>query len=56
MINSLSPRLGAGGGTRQTIEQICSQASPRITFRWVPDKQWRYNRSSGAIGSVMMPR
>ncbi|MBT3550179.1 MAG: hypothetical protein HOO19_16170 [Rhodospirillaceae bacterium] len=39
MINSLSPKLGMGGGTNKSIEQICNKASPKITFRWVPDKQ-----------------
>ena len=39
MINSLSPKLGAGGRTHKSIEHICKKASPQITFRWVPDKQ-----------------
>jgi hypothetical protein len=39
MINSLSPKPGAGGGTHLAIQQICDRASQRITFRWVPDKQ-----------------
>lgn len=39
MINSISPKFNLKGGRRQSIEQICNSASPRITFRWVPDKQ-----------------
>lgn len=39
MINSRSPKLGLGKETQKSIEQICNRASPRITFRWVPDKQ-----------------
>jgi hypothetical protein len=39
MINSLSPKLGTGGGAEKSIENIYNSASLHILFRWVPDKQ-----------------